>query len=134
MSSEAEGKASSEGKDVYKFLDELIAGETEEQKERARIHAVLHVPMNPATNDARANSIGQFLSTLLSTLWIETESFSGKRPLGNSDWQWQVYHALARSGFIPDTVDEYGELDMNYEDQDKADDLIVKAIGLAFNH
>ena len=35
-------------------------------------------------NDADAENIGEYLKALLSAVWHEGESFSGKRPFGNS--------------------------------------------------
>lgn len=41
-----------------------------------------------------------FLHGLLSTLWEERDGFSGKRPFGNSGWQWDIFYPLAEAGFI----------------------------------
>ena len=48
-------------------------------------------------------TVRQWLAQLLSMVWEEEESFSGKRPWGNSDWQYPLHEALARAGFF-----EYG--------------------------
>jgi hypothetical protein len=45
-------------------------------------------------------TVREYLVKLLSTLWTETEGFSGKRPLGDSDWQHPVYLALVNGGFL----------------------------------
>lgn len=51
-----------------------------------------------------------FLHSLLSTLWDEKDGFSGKRPFGDSDWQWDLLKPLAAAGFI-----NLGEADSNGE-------------------
>lgn len=97
-------------------------------------HDVLHCPMGK-DNDADASSVGEFLGCLLAALWEENEGFSGKRPLGNSDWQWQVYEALVKKGFVAGTLDENGYLeDFPYDQEQKADELVLQAISFAYDH
>jgi hypothetical protein len=45
-------------------------------------------------------TVRQYLRELLSELWEEEESFSGKRPFGNSGWQHDLYRPLHKAGFI----------------------------------
>lgn len=70
------------------------------------------VPMG--RNDAGAETIGQYLSRLLSRVWDEEEEFDGKRPFGNSGWQSEVYAALDNSEFAAGgyvtSSHEYNEL------------------------
>src|ERR1700747_1679685 len=100
------------------------------------LHDVLHCPMGK--NDAQAATIGEFLGLLLSTLWLEDEGFSGKRPFGNSGWKWQVYEAMVQNNLASGTiVEDEGYLyleDFSYEEELKADELILQAIRLAYNH
>ena len=49
---------------------------------------ILALPMEE--NDGAAENIGQYFASLLHTLWIEGEGFSGKRPFGNSGWVYVV--------------------------------------------
>jgi hypothetical protein len=70
---------------------------------------ILNTPM--VENDAEAATIRGYLKALLSTLWEEGEGFSGKRPFGNSDWEFELYRALVQAGHINGTIDEYGDLD-----------------------
>lgn len=51
-------------------------------------------------------TIRDYLYAQLLTLWKEGESFSGKRPFGNSGWQHDLYYPLVRDGFIAGTVNE----------------------------
>lgn len=99
-------------------------------------HDLLHCPMGP--NDADAATVGEYLGLLLSTLWLQGQQFNGKRPFGNSDWQWLVYEAMVKNGFVfgilaDDDGDTYLE-DFTYDDQIKADELILQAISLAYRH
>ncbi len=59
---------------------------------------ILDLPMQK--NDAGADTIGNYLKELLSSLWEEGEGFSGKRPFGNSNWELELYHALVLHGII----------------------------------
>lgn len=52
-------------------------------------------------------TLATYLQDLLHTLWVEEEGFSGKRPFGNSYWQYEVYEALIQAGLIDD--DDAGE-------------------------
>lgn len=49
-----------------------------------------------------------YLRTLLQTLWDEQEGFSGKRPFGNSGWEYSLYAPLIKEGFIKGSIDEDG--------------------------
>lgn len=85
---------------------------------------VLACPM--PENDARAKTVRDYLVKLLSMLWHEESEFSGKRPFGNSQWQYEVYEALVRAELIEGEFDEDNylvELDDEY-----ADELILRAI------
>lgn len=85
---------------------------------------ILNLPMEQ--NDADAETIRDYLKALLTELWIEEEGFSGKRPFGNSGWQYDVYAALINAGKIDGELDEDGCVDEC--DTEKADKLIIKAI------
>lgn len=88
---------------------------------------ILKCPMQK--NDARARTVGEYLSQLLSTLWYEGEGFSGKRPFGNSSWEFEVYEALARAGFIHLEFDEDGYIEsFSDEEEKKANELIQRTI------
>ncbi len=87
---------------------------------------VLALPMQE--NDADAKTIGEYLVKLLKTLWANGEGFSGKRPFGNSGWDYELYYPLVKARFVRGTVD--GDFSYNIENCDKkaADKLINKAI------
>lgn len=85
---------------------------------------LLDIPMQE--NDANAATIRDYLVALLEALWSEGEGFSGKRPFGNSGWEYELYIALANADLIYATWDEDGELsDFN---EAIANDLVLKAV------
>lgn len=76
---------------------------------------VLACPMDE-DNDAEVATVGAYLVALGQRVWDEGEGFSGKRPFGNSDWEHEVFFALAKAGLIPSTHDRYDGLDYNSAD------------------
>lgn len=52
----------------------------------------------PSQSDFGAVTIRQGLISLLSMVWEDPESFSGYRPLGNSDWPEQITESVIRAG------------------------------------
>lgn len=86
---------------------------------------VLALPMQQP-NDAGAATIRGYLVELLAELWREEQAFSGKRPFGNSGWQYDLYPPLIVAGFVPGNLDEDGYID-NVDDK-RADALIASAI------
>lgn len=71
-------------------------------------------------------TIREYFIRLLIELWNEGECFNGKRPFGNSGWDYQIYHALVKNGIIEGICDRDGFLE--HFDQVKADELIKNAI------
>ncbi len=59
---------------------------------------VLACPM--AQNDAEAATVRDYLKALLRGVWNEGEGFNGKRPFGNSSWEYEVFSALAKGKLI----------------------------------
>ncbi|MBN9415998.1 MAG: hypothetical protein J0I12_11205 [Candidatus Eremiobacteraeota bacterium] len=86
--------------------------------------------MNPKTNDAKAKSIGEYLSRLLCGVLVEQEGFCGKRPFGNSGWTRELHMALVKADVIKGVIDSDGYLD-SYDDE-AADKLILEAAQQAF--
>lgn len=91
--------------------------------EGAMVNA-LDVPMQ--NNDAGAATIRDYLVTLLAAVWKNGADFNGKRPFGNSGWEYEIYAALGRAGLIAVQFDEGGYIDDG--DFDAADRLIAEAI------
>ncbi len=71
-------------------------------------------------------TVKEYFKELLCKLWNEVECFSGKRPLGNSDWQYDIYAVLIKNGIIEGKLNEYGYVDE--VDTYRADELITKYI------
>jgi hypothetical protein len=85
---------------------------------------VLAAPMQE--NDAGAATVKEYLMSLLMSLWLNGESFSGKRPFGNSGWELELFHSLVHAGLLKGTVNEDGYADdYNRKDGEK---LITEAI------
>ena len=82
------------------------------------------IPMQE--NDAEAKTIGEYLEKLLLTLWDEEDSFSGKRPFGNSGWKWEVYTALISAKVVNGKLDEDGYIEE--VDFSMADDVVRNII------
>ena len=76
-------------------------------------------------------TVRDYLRTLLMTLWEEGEDFSGKRPFGNSGWEYDLYKPLIAGGFIPGKLDDDGCV----EDYDRkmADAYVCDLILAAFH-
>lgn len=49
-------------------------------------------------------TIGEWLAAMLTALWEEGEGFSGKRPLGNSGWEYDALPVLIENGVVDGQV------------------------------
>lgn len=67
---------------------------------------ILALPLGK--NDSGSDTIGGYLVELLATLWGSGEGFSGKRPFGNSGWEYDLYLPLIKAGLVRGTIDEDG--------------------------
>lgn len=76
-------------------------------------------------------TLREYLRSLLLALWTEKEGFSGKRPLGNSGWEFDIYASLVKAGAISGSFDEHGSLDD--VDTDTGHDIVVEAIKECFH-
>ena len=74
-------------------------------------------------------TIRGYLHELLSKLWQEAEGFSGKRPFGNSGWEYDLYLPLVKHGHVKGDIDEDGFLD-EFNEQE-ANDLVFELISFA---
>jgi len=86
-------------------------------------HWVLNTPINDA--DSGATTIREYLVALARIMWVHGEGADGKRPFGNSDWQWNVYAALVKADLIEGSFDEHGLVSF---DEEKGDQLIADAL------
>jgi len=74
-------------------------------------------------------SVRDYLFMLLDKLWDEKESFSGKRPFGNSDWEYDLFSPLVHEGFISGEVNACG--DIVWLDYQEACQFVSKLIKVA---
>lgn len=77
-------------------------------------------------NDAGAATIKGYLKALLTELWAEGEGFSGKRPFGNSGWEYDLYRALLVAEVVDGELTDDGYIDR--VDHKAANELIFQAI------
>lgn len=87
---------------------------------------ILKLKMDPNTNDANASSVKEYLKMLLTVLWEEGEGFSGKRPFGNSGWEYELYKPLVEHGAVEGSLDLDGYV--QFVNKERADELIFEAI------
>ena len=81
-------------------------------------------------------TVREYFRELLLKLWDEKEGFSGKRPFGNSGWEYEVHCALAKAGFV-----DLGEWDedlecydmMTYKQEQAADAYCLELIKRALS-
>lgn len=85
---------------------------------------VLDLPLPP--NDSGSRTIRGYLVELLTLVWRDGECFDGKRPFGNSSWEYDLYGPLVKAGFVRGSFDKWGGLDEF--DRAAADELVAKAI------
>ncbi|MEG1662931.1 MAG: hypothetical protein RR338_03005 [Clostridia bacterium] len=68
------------------------------------------------SEDIGVVTIKQYFKQLLLTLFAEGECFSGKRPFGNSAWEYDIMDCLIKNKVFKTEIDEYGEED--YDDME----------------
>jgi hypothetical protein len=71
-------------------------------------------------------TIREYLYQLLNTLWEEGDGFSGKRPFGNSGWEFDLFAALIKAGAIDGSLDEEGYV--NNCDRKKGEQVVSDLI------
>jgi hypothetical protein len=83
---------------------------------------ILAVPVEDS--DSAATTIRGYLVALLRELWREQENFSGKRPFGNSGWEFDLHAALVKAHLITGSFDEWGGLE---ECDEATGDAMIRA-------
>lgn len=97
----------------------------------AELQLVLDMPIRD--RDSGAKTPRDYFKRLLTTLWREVEEFSGKRPFGNSGWDWDLGIALTKAGYSHDfqklvTLDEDGLVEDVHPDYDAFVLALIKAM------
>ena len=54
-------------------------------------------------------TLREYLKLQLTTLWRESEGFSGKRPLGDSGWEWEIAQLLVEAGYVEGKLETYDD-------------------------
>ena len=75
-------------------------------------------------------TIRGYLHLLLTVMWDQKVGFSGKRPFGNSGWEYDLYFPLVKNNIVGGRLDEHGFLED--VDEEKADQIIFKCIDTCF--
>lgn len=75
-------------------------------------------------------TIRGYFELLLLELWKEGESFSGKRPFGNSGWEYDLYKPLIKANVIKGKLDSDGYIES--VDEKKAHKKVIELINLCF--
>lgn len=81
-----------------------------------------------STDLERTISIRDFFKELLTTLFKKGECFSGKRPFGNSGWDYDLCVCLAKKGVIDGKCSKYEDFDDWDYDSKEADSKILELI------
>lgn len=71
-------------------------------------------------------TIREYMIKLFTNLWKYQADFNGKRPLGNSGWDYDLYVVLVRNGVVRGKLDPYGFV--QELDKEAAFELILRAI------
>lgn len=77
-------------------------------------------------NDALATTIKEYYKALLVALLTEGENFSGKRPFGNSGWEYELYKALINNNLVDGKLDSEGYVEKI--DTKEADRLLISLV------
>ena len=88
--------------------------------------------MELGENDAGAETLRDYLITLLLEVWKDNE-FTAKRPFGNSGWRYDIYKPMIQRGIVEGKLDEWGYIESL--DETRAEGLVVGAIyALGWGH
>ena len=97
-----------------------------EEKEftTGQIRQVLDLELGP--NDSGEATVRGYLLRLLRDVWNQQEGFDGKRPFGNSSWDYDLKVPMVKAGLVSGKLDSDGYVEQL--DDRKADALILAAI------
>lgn len=60
------------------------------------------------SHDIGETTVREYLKALLEEVLIDGEGFSGKRPFGNSGWEYDIARPLISAGVLKGELDEDG--------------------------
>ncbi len=74
-------------------------------------------------------TLRKYFLRCMKEFWNDGEGFSGKRPFGNSGWQWDIYRGMIVNKWIEGTLDENGYIkEMSDENKKEAHRMIYNAL------
>ena len=76
-------------------------------------------------------TIKEYILRLVIELFYQKEGFSGKRPFGDSGWEYDLYKPLIEHGLVSGVIDVDGCVDT--VDSEEADQLLFRIIYTIFN-
>ena len=68
------------------------------------------------SHDIGETTVREYLKTLLEAVLIDGEGFSGKRPFGNSGWEYDIARPLIAAGVLKGELDDDGCADFKEAD------------------
>jgi hypothetical protein len=81
--------------------------------------AILELPVDRKTGfRGGQGTIRDYLHTLLRKVWAEGDGFNGKRPFGNSNWEYDLYIALAKGHMLNGAVFDEDDLLQELPDEE----------------
>lgn len=89
---------------------------------------VLDLPLGE-NDDSGQTTVRGYLVELLRLVWRDGEGFDGKRPFGNSGWEWDLSSVLAEAGMVAHTRDASGGLDFDAAEARGLIDAAIDALG-----
>lgn len=91
---------------------------------------ILSLPMKKG-NDAGARNVREYLVAIVRAVWEECDGFSGKRPFGNSGWDFELAEAFAgdTAGLIDLVYDDDGEVNYDTRKLNKMVHLAISVLG-----
>jgi hypothetical protein len=75
-------------------------------------------------------TIRDYFCELIMTLWEDKEGFSGKRPFGDSGWEYDLYKPLIINNVIEGRLDDDNGIE--YVDKEQANNVIKSLIAYCF--
>ena len=80
------------------------------------------------SHDIGETTVREYLKTLLKAVLIDGECFSGKRPFGNSGWEYDIARPLISASVLKGELDEDGCAEFDRADWDALIPELVSAL------
>lgn len=91
-----------------------------------KIPAVLDAKIT--TSDVGTVTVREYFKRLLRTLMDQGEGFSGKRPFGNSGWEYDILPPMVKLKMIPGGLEDGDYYASDYNEYRAATILLVNAL------